>query len=110
MLALPSFKRIYGSLCETITVWTYIWHTYSDEHTFYVDHVCSALYQLQFPCFDSLSPMLDPEMILVLMSLRVWCSHWLFVFNGIPFMVSQVTQSIRRLISVYIQENFVNQR
>ena len=83
-------------LCtEKLTVWTSIWHTYFGEYTFNIDHVRSALYQLQFPCFDSLSLMLDPEMIFGLALLGIWRSHWLFVFNGIPFIASPVTQNIR---------------
>jgi hypothetical protein len=53
--------------------------------------------------------MLDPEVIFGLTLLGIWRSHWLFVFNGIPFIAFPVTQNIRRLISVAAQENCINQ-
>ncbi|KAG1171846.1 hypothetical protein G6F70_006705 [Rhizopus microsporus] len=53
--------------------------------------------------------MLDPEVIFSLALLGIWRSHWLFVFNGIPFVASPVTQNICRSISVAVQENCVKQ-
>ncbi|KAG1168815.1 hypothetical protein G6F70_008902 [Rhizopus microsporus] len=66
-------------LCpEKLTAWTSIWHTYFGEHTFNVDHVRSALHQLQFPRIDSLLLTLDPEVIFGLALLGIWRSRWLF--------------------------------
>lgn len=79
MPALPSLSESMDHflfLCpEKLTVWTLVWHTYFGEHTFDVDHVRSALHQLQFPRFDSLSLMLYPEVIFGLALLGTWHSH-----------------------------------
>ena len=55
---IPANLWIISCFCvlRNLTVWTSIWHTYFGEHTFSVDHVRSALHQLQFPRLDSFSP------------------------------------------------------
>ncbi|ORE13046.1 hypothetical protein BCV71DRAFT_251968 [Rhizopus microsporus] len=97
------------NVCEPMDHFLFLCPEKFDQHTFIVDHVRSALHQLQFPRLDSFSPMLDPEVIFGLASLGIWRSHWLFVFNDIPFVASPVTKNICRSISVAVQENCVKQ-
>ena len=53
--------------------------------------------------------LLDPEVIFGLALLGIWRSHWLFVFNDIPFVAFPVTENICRSISIAVQENCVKQ-
>ncbi|ORE10161.1 hypothetical protein BCV72DRAFT_333161 [Rhizopus microsporus var. microsporus] len=79
-------KLPYRSLLHRIIPSAWPDSSYFGEHAFSADRVHSALHQLQFPRFDSLSPILNPEEIFGLALLGIWRSHWLFIFNDTPFM------------------------